>query len=276
VAGYLNSGMNVYVADISGATLPQVDFNTTVLSLLYSSDGGVTTQRATRARWPNANPEVDLFPIGWMPPTPSGSTAHYIAPVFNTSSTNVTDVPLPDNYDGMFQDYLWGQGGDCARWFPGDPANGIVPGSYWCQPGGRVADRAYFVRSPVGYVYDGATLPHAPYATTGGVGAIFNAWRNGHWFSKMARVTGVDAASSTISWSYGNFQGSEGEDSSAEVRAARAMRGRAEGRRSVLHLAVASALCMLAGPQRHTRIHASHPRNHASHPQPRFTSAVVH
>lgn len=202
-AGYpLN--LNVWVADISPAQpFPARDSNSFIASLLYSSDGGVTTQRGVRARWPNANPEIDLYPTGWMSSTASPSAYYIKPPSLNVSGTRVVHVPLPTNYGpGMFTDYYWGYGETCERF--------ASNASYWCQPNGRVAGAEYFVQQPLGFVYDNVTLPHAPY-THDPTGAVFNFWRQGHWFSLMGRVDTYNATTNSLGWSYGAFQGAEGE-----------------------------------------------------------------
>lgn len=59
---------NVWVADLAagGSPLPPlVTAPAFALTLLSSPDGGRSTARGFRARYPNANLETDLFPTGW-------------------------------------------------------------------------------------------------------------------------------------------------------------------------------------------------------------------
>ena len=61
-SGYITPNNNIYVADVS---LPEwmqgrKDF---VMALAYSADGGRSLRRATRARFPNADPELDQYPV---------------------------------------------------------------------------------------------------------------------------------------------------------------------------------------------------------------------
>ena len=84
----------------------------------------VASKRATRARYPNANPELDLFPIGyvrehttWLPPTYPPYNAPSSKPCAPRSqcgtSTNVS-IPAPaSEWHGMYQSYA--QGCVCAR-----------------------------------------------------------------------------------------------------------------------------------------------------------------
>ena len=205
---------NIYVADLSaaGTPIPSDLFapGSAVLTLFSSPDGGATLARAFRARWPNADLEVDLFPKGWA------SGGERSGPPCNESAFNVTHVPLPENYGpGMFADYWWGEGGTCERfevseWLEGPPTN-----SYWCQPNGRTAGCTYLVGSPTSIALKTSELPHAPYVSdvVGNAGGI-QYWRNGHWFSMMARIDGVSVDgtnTTTLSWTRGAFQGAEGD-----------------------------------------------------------------
>ena len=82
------SGARVWVADVAGQGLPSALAPSAVPALYLSADGGATLARATRARFPNARPELDAWPAGWAP------TPLYSAPPFNTSTT-VLHTPFP-------------------------------------------------------------------------------------------------------------------------------------------------------------------------------------
>ena len=169
---------NIFVADLTagGTPLPPrvTSSNDFVLTLLTSPDGGRSTSRAIRARYPNADPERNLFPVGWT----SGGTR--LSPACNPALSNVTHVPLPNNYGpGMFTDYYWGEGGTCDRFMDGEWLNGPTTSSYWCQPNGRTANCDYYVGSPEGII---AELPHAPYTSdVAANGGVLHYWRQGHW-----------------------------------------------------------------------------------------------
>ena len=205
---------NVYLADLikGGTPLPEEVTRTDAftLTLFASPDGGRTTQRAFRARYPNADLERDLFPKGWA------SGGKRVTAPCDPSSFNVTHVPLPLNYGpGMFADYYFGSGGTCSRFEDGEWIDGPTTISYWCQPNGRTASCTYLVNSPVGIELAQDSLPHAPYTSDiVANGAVVQYWRNGHWFSMMVRVDnatyGADN-STTLGWSYGAFQGAEGD-----------------------------------------------------------------
>jgi len=168
---------NVFVADLGAAGTPLpagvTSSNDFTLTLFYSPDGGRSPQRAFRARYPNANLERDLFPVGWA----SGGTR--IKVPCDPSTFNVTHVSLPQNYGpGMFADYYFGEGGTCSRFQDGEWIDGPTTISYWCQPNGRTASCTYLVASPVGIELTQDSLPNAPYASdVAANGAIVQYWR---------------------------------------------------------------------------------------------------
>jgi len=192
------SGARVWVANVAGQGLP-TDLSPGLVPALYTSpDGGATLVRATRARFPNARPELDAWPVGWAP------TPLYSAPPFDTA-TAVLHTPFPENYPGIYQDYWWGTGGACAD-IGFEP-----PSSYWCQPNGRVGRTEFFVRAPNAIHVNASTLPHAPYASDlVASGAIVSYWHYGHWFSLHAKVAAYTPANGTIALGWGSFQGAEG------------------------------------------------------------------
>jgi hypothetical protein len=201
---------NVWVADISGSPLPAwvTGDESWAVTLLTSPDGGATHARAIRARYPNADPEVDRFPVGWL------SGGKRLAPPPGIGATLI-NVSLPDNYGpSMFRDYVWGEGGPCDRF---GETNGADSGSYWCQPFGRVANQTYMVRTPLGITAPPGLLPNAPYASHPEAnGGVVHWWRAGHWFSLMARLNGSAPqpdGSTALTWAYGGFQGAEGDSS---------------------------------------------------------------
>eukprot|EP00041_Stephanoeca_diplocostata_P018365 m.384320 g.384320 ORF g.384320 m.384320 type:complete len:858 (+) comp20990_c0_seq2:333-2906(+) len=172
----------------------------------------VNGYRATRARYPNADPVRDVFPTGWVTGK-SGS----IPPNF-AFNTQVVNVELPHVYPGggasdpygphgFAGDYRIGVGGMCSKLTP--------PESYWCQPDGRVANKTFFYRTPAGIRNATAHLPNAPYAD-GGVDATVFYWRPGHWFTIMYELAGPMNTSGDLLFGKGGFQGAEGHDTVAE------------------------------------------------------------
>ena len=166
----------VYVADLSSFSLPRG-----VPALLH---GG---QRATLARYPNANPELDLFPAGyisdatvWMPPEYHGAVCD---PQRQCGVSQNHTKAVDDSWHGMFQNYTVGVGGACERYDP--------PVSPWCS-GDFYLLRQFpemHTRSPAG-IRATALLPHsAEYGAGSHAGARIHAWRPGHWYTWMFNVS---------------------------------------------------------------------------------------
>ena len=200
---------NVWVADGAAAGVPDAWRSgdvSYVPSLFYSADGGESPRRATRARFPNADPELAIFPEGWS------LAGQYQPGVLDMNST-ITTVPLPQNYPGpggnfsptMFTNWYSGLGASCSRFTP--------PASVWCQPLGRTGGATYFIRSPAGFVYSSTALPHSPYASDiVASGARFNWFRQAHWYTQSAVISGNTATNSTLTFGYGAFHGCEGAE----------------------------------------------------------------
>ena len=140
--------------------------------------------RAIPARYPNADPETDKFPIGyissstkWLPPSQLGD------PKYIEVNSSATFRP---SYRSLFQDYRGGVGGQCSHYDP--------PFSYWCAEVPQGGGAAQF-KVPSGLVVTPGMLPHAPYANLSG-GRV-TAWRPGHWANwqfEIAEAKGVRQA----------------------------------------------------------------------------------
>jgi hypothetical protein len=201
------------------ATLP-VDADTSIPQLRVN--GG----RSPRARHPNANMETDQWPIGyvcdavapsqWLPAKPVGKPE--FVSVFNAELAERGQVS-PLNYTG-------GIGGPCAVFDP--------PFSYWCSAHPRGGGGfQYFVPSGLiwpngalplngssgstgsnkggGSIVGGSTEHNTKAATTG---AVAHVWRRSHWANWMFEVDDIDAASSTLKFGKGGFQGCRGGEGS--------------------------------------------------------------
>eukprot|EP00040_Diaphanoeca_grandis_P028572 m.165768 g.165768 ORF g.165768 m.165768 type:complete len:822 (+) comp31396_c0_seq1:19-2484(+) len=161
----------------------------------------VDGRRATVARYPNANPETDQFPTGWIPMHGVES----LPPLWKGNTTNYS-IALPGAFPGDFAGtYRVGTGGACKDLTP--------PESYWCQPDGRVADHTYFVRTPSGINNAGQFLPNSPYKSVENATLFY--WRPGHWFTIMYEVESMDPDGRLV-FGKGGFQGAEGHDTVAE------------------------------------------------------------
>lgn len=156
----------------------------------------VNGKRATRARYPNANPETDLFPVGYITEPTSWGRPKYqgvpcdMADFCGTSSTELT--PVTDGWRGIFQNYTMGKGGACDRYDP--------PESPWCSDA-FYAQRQLpemHARSPSG-VFAEPLLPNfSKYSDV--IGAEIHTWRLGHWYSWMFQVNGSVPGSNSDAW----------------------------------------------------------------------------
>lgn len=151
-----------------------------------------------RASFPNRDPELSIFPDGWVtektlwtPPKP---------PARNESFVTLESPMLHDKT--MFQQYMVGVGGHCEHYTP--------PVSYWCSehPSGG---GAFSFRVPSGLTY-----PHLKDWKSPTKGGIVNAWRPAHWANWMFEIDQWDPATKTIGWSKGGFQGARGNDVGGE------------------------------------------------------------
>ena len=183
---------NIYVAAVGTA------FELTGLRL---PDG----RRGIRARYPNADPEIN----GVHTPAMTGwiqDKTTWVAPRKSPAPTEIV-VTLPEwtrtDSTGNELQYQGGVGGACAHLDP--------PFGYWCsdRPNRTGASATQTHRSPSGVVYkDGHLLPHAPY--TDPAGAIVHSCMGGAacWFTWMWEV---DAATNgALTWTKGGFDAPSG------------------------------------------------------------------
>ena len=181
------NSMNIYKADLSMQGVDSV------------TGFRVNGSRATRARYPNANPETQGFGSllkakKWLPPS---------IPPYPDVEEN-PDKPFRDS-GSTFQRYQLGIGGSCANFDP--------PAGYWCG-NNTFGGGAFTYRVPSGMVADSSILPHQPYQNA--VGAVVQAWRPGHWSSWMFEVGGYESESGTFTFSKGGFQGARGKNAGEE------------------------------------------------------------
>ena len=159
----------------------------------------INTKRAIRARYPNADPEINGFSSTlrakkWLPPTLPKEPDKEVNP----------DTPLRTSSDS-FQKYQLGIGGPCQNFYP--------PAGYWCG-NGTAGGGAFTYRVPSGMIADNQVLPNQPYKNP--KGAIVQTWRPGHWASWMFEVGDYDPQNYTFVFSKGGFQGARGNDNGDE------------------------------------------------------------
>ena len=171
----------------------------------------LNSARGQRARFPNANSETDLFPKGWVGGNGAGSLKW--APVMHGPAPDQNiQVSSPNRSFCMseFEFYEEGKGGCCAGFTPAE--------GYWCSDktsGGG----AFTYRIPSGITIGSQLLPNSPYKDA--KGAVFQAWRPGHWASWMFAVDShatvtfpntSETGATQLGWHIGGFQGARGSD----------------------------------------------------------------
>eukprot|EP00054_Salpingoeca_dolichothecata_P029630 m.234239 g.234239 ORF g.234239 m.234239 type:complete len:949 (-) comp26517_c0_seq1:30-2876(-) len=146
----------------------------------------VNGARATLARYPNANPELDLFPVGyirekttWLPPIypPYSSSGQVCDPKDQCGKSVNLTVAVTDAWHGMYQNWTVGVGGACEVYDP--------PQSPWCS-GQFYLERQFpemHTRHPSGVDTTNLRKSYADVA-----GAVVHAWRPGHWYTWMFEV----------------------------------------------------------------------------------------
>ena len=143
-------------------------------------------KRAPRARHPNADPETDLWPVGYIP-----NAEQWLQPPANHQQPQfvlVNNSALAERGSTTFNQYSGGIGGPCAVFDP--------PFSYWCSehPSGGGGFQ-YFV--PRGLIFPNGSLPDMPWEKKG-VGAVAHVWRRSHWANWMFEVADYDAVSMSL------------------------------------------------------------------------------
>ena len=162
--------------------------------------------RATRARFPNCDPERTV-PDARLP---SAAAAAWAPPraVGGASFVSVTKPRRDGATAGLFATHEVGVGGACGVYDP--------PASYWCAASPQGGLAAPF-QTPAGLSANASALPNLPrYGAH--EAPVFNVWRPARWANWMfeARVEGLEisdsneAASATFNFTRGGFQGARG------------------------------------------------------------------
>jgi hypothetical protein len=221
-AGATVSGASLVGGSSSGAVWQRVRSlpNGTALWKLAAPDYGpappsdtlyVDGKRAIQARFPNADPETDKFPKGYVTKTPSSIAQEWVAPTYVPPSTPISYPSINrTDFKDEFTNYRGGVGGPCAHFSP--------PFSYWCaNPLGNSGEYPPVV--PAGLRYNQISLPNSPkYRSV--AGAVVTAWRSQHWANWAFEVGGWGNSStptqhyaanvSELNFSRGGFQGARG------------------------------------------------------------------
>ena len=165
---------NIYVAAVDRTLLPKGMNGLRV-------DG----KRAIRARWPNGDPEAQLFPEGWSSATAWAPPRAHSPAADITVQTPNRSAEGPCTSSSGYCNYVTGVGGACA-------AHGFDPPSgYWCNsapPRGSV----YSVGFPSGLTYAATAFEGRNWSSFKPNRTIVNAFRSGHWFSYVFLVDSYD------------------------------------------------------------------------------------
>ena len=176
--------------------------NGTMTGLRYNG------KRAIRARWPNGNPETQLFPEGWSNAVTWGLPKTFDTPVATTIVVNTPNRSNegPCEVTNGFCYYTTGINGACLS-YGFDP-----PSGYWCSkspPRGQQYSTSFPANLQIN---SSETFFHSftPNQT------IVNAFRSGHWFSYVFLIDQYNSTTNNMSWTIGGFQGGEGVNTAAE------------------------------------------------------------
>ena len=210
VSGQKIVGTNVWQADVSDAE--NIDWSYGIPELRV--DGA----RATQARYPNANPETQFWPTGYLTSdtgfVPDGDWLNpTIAPKPNTAIP--VQVAGRGKWESQFEAYSGGINGTCSIYTP--------PFSFWCSSNFSDGCGGCFTWNiPSGLKFNGTKLPNAKSYTNVQDAQLF-AWRKAHWANWMFDIEsitmdshddasmGTDSSSGgTIKVGSGGFQGARG------------------------------------------------------------------
>jgi len=185
------SGYNLWVADISKYKLDDI------------AELRVDGRRAWQARFPNADPEKDIYPIGYLKSTKDQWMTPKILPSPNPAY--VVNVTTPNrNFDSLFSHYGGGINGTCSIYTP--------PFSYFCQDHtfGKGCGGCFTYNIPGGLTTK-TSLPSYPSLQKDASRATLSAWRVAHWANWKFAIDSYHAGNTTdIVFGKGGFQGSRG------------------------------------------------------------------
>ncbi len=154
--------------------------------------------RFPRARFPNANPETDIFPVGWVSAPPDNAW-HPAKPSPPIVPVDVVNAALAKRNSTENSHYSGALGGACHVFDP--------PFSYWCSehPAGGGGFQYYV---PGGVTVPEGALP--PFTLNPASPPVMHVWRKAHWANWAFEVEDYDAASGNVTFGAGGFQGARG------------------------------------------------------------------
>jgi hypothetical protein len=160
----------------------------------------VDGRRLSPARWPNADPEREFWPVGYMTSKP----ADWMPPAIpaKPNPATVVNVTSPNrDWDAYFSNYRGGINGTCAIYDP--------PFSFWCQsqPFSAGCGGCFTWNIPAGlHAAPLAKRPHYEHADD----MQMLAWRKAHWANWAFEVASLDQKGGEVTFGRGGFQGARG------------------------------------------------------------------
>ena len=186
-------GHNLWVADVS-AEMDGV------------SELRVNGLRAWQARYPNADPEKDIWPTGYLVSSQRDWAQPKILPDPNTATLVNVSNPNRD-FDSYFNHYSGGINGTCAVYDP--------PFSFFCQNTSTIGSGSgcggCFTYNIPGGLNSLGNLSHYPSLMKDPSHAYLNAWRVAHWANWKFAIESYHAnGTDEIVFGKGGFQGARG------------------------------------------------------------------
>ena len=190
-------GYNIWEADISSVMTDDKEI----------SELRVDGERAWLARYPNANPESQFWPIGYL----TSARGDWLEPKIKPNPNQAKLVNVTGRtWDMYFTDYSGGINGTCAVYDP--------PFSFFCQNTSTISKGSgcggCFTYYLPGGLNTKTSLPKS-YPSLSKIGtknkAYLSAWRAAHWANWKFEIESYHADDSTnIIVGKGGFQGSRG------------------------------------------------------------------
>eukprot|EP01063_Lacrimia_lanifica_P034369 TRINITY_DN6337_c0_g3_i1.p1 TRINITY_DN6337_c0_g3~~TRINITY_DN6337_c0_g3_i1.p1 ORF type:complete len:833 (+),score=239.87 TRINITY_DN6337_c0_g3_i1:54-2552(+) len=161
--------------------------------------------RGFAAAYPNRNPELTLFPDGWV----KDGVSSWGRPNQRTATYLTLDKPIdPVVADKtMYSHYTVGIGGNCDIFSP--------PVSYWCSDKFAGGAASPFTL-PTSMTVPRSSLPLKNYTAQSAREGRMHVWRPSHWASWWFQFDQFDAEEQKFSWTKGGFQGARGSKKGAE------------------------------------------------------------